>query len=181
MFEAVATFPDKKENLKFSWIKLANLASRALLQGLLNHIDILCVLPTGAGKSIVIYVYALCIRKLNPKGLVVVGQPLSALITEQHQNPLRVRVLTMSMGAKMKGTAVEALIPPSGQTSGDLFKDVTVEEACSGSFAVFFGHPEAFDSRPGQDVLRRMAKEEIIMAVMIDEVHQGPGCILIDI
>ena len=140
-------------------------------------------MPTGAGKSVVIYVYALCIRKLKPNGLVVVGQPLSALINEQHKNPLKVPVLTMSMGAQMKGTVIEASRLASGQNSVDdlLSKDVTLDEACSGTFAVLFGHPESFDCKPGQAVLRRMADAGMIVAVMIDEIHQGPWCIFIDI
>ena len=46
---------------------------------LLNNIDLLCVMPTGAGKGAGIFLYTLCIRKRNPKGLVVVGQPLSTM------------------------------------------------------------------------------------------------------
>ena len=77
----------------------------------------------------------------------------------------------MSMGAKLRGTA-----PPSGQESGVCPpKDVSVEEACGGHFAVFFSHPEALDSKPGQEVLRRMAREGMVMSVMLDEVHQGTG------
>ena len=135
---------------------------------LLNHIDILCVMPTGSGKSIVIYVYALCARKRNPKAIVVVAQPLSALIAEQHQNPLKVPVLSLSMGAQLRGTSLDCSSP-----AGDLSKEVTVAEACSGAYAVLFGHPEAFDSKPGQQILRQMAREKIISGVMLDEVHQG--------
>ena len=125
-------------------------------------------MPTGSGKSIVIYVYALCARKRNPKAIVVVGQPLSALIAEQHHNPLKVPVLSLSMGNQLRGTALESPSP-----AGSLSKEVTVAEACSGAYAVFFGHPEAFDSKPGQELLRKMAKEKIITGVMLDEVHQG--------
>ena len=67
----------------------------------------------------------------------------------------------MSMGAKLSGTAEGVLT------------DVSVEEACNGKFAVFFAHPEAFDSKKGQEVLRRMADNGMIMSVMLDEVHQG--------
>ena len=128
----------------------------------------LCVMPTGSGKSIVILVFALCARKRNPKAIVVVGQPLSALIAEQHHNPLKVPVLSLSMGAQLRGTSLE-----SSPLASNLSKEVTVAEACSGAYAVFFGHPEAFDSKPGQEILRQMAREDMITAVMLDEVHQG--------
>ena len=94
-------------------------------------------MPTGSGKGIVILVFALCVRKRNPKAIVVVGQPLSALITEQHQNSLKVPVLSLSMGGQLRGTAFEC--PPP---AGNLSREVTVAEACSGDYAVFFGHPE---------------------------------------
>ena len=125
-------------------------------------------MPTGSGKSIVIFVFALCARKRNPKAIVVVGQPLSALIAEQHHNPLKVPVLSLSMGAQLRGSSLE--FPSPG---GELSKEVTVAEACSGAFAVLFGHPEAFDSKPGQEILKQMARENIISGVMLDEVHQG--------
>ena len=135
---------------------------------LLNNIDILCVMPTGSGKTIVIFVFALCARKRNPKAIVVVGQPLSALIAEQHHNPLKVPVLSLSMGGQLRGSSLESPSP-----GGVVSKEVTIAEACCGAYAVFFGHPEAFDSKPGQEILRQMAREEIICAVVLDEVHQG--------
>ena len=125
-------------------------------------------MPTGSGKSIVIFVYALCARKRNPKAIVIVGQPLSALIAEQYHNPLKVPILSLSMGTQLRGTSLESPSPVGG-----LSKEVTVAEACSGDYAVFFGHPEAFDSKPGQEILRKMAQEKMITGVMLDEVHQG--------
>ena len=94
-------------------------------------------MPTGSGKSIVILLFALCARKRNPKAIVVVGQPLSALIAEQHNNPLKVPVLSLSMGAQLRGSSLES--PPP---AANLSKEVTLAEACSGAYAVFFGHPE---------------------------------------
>ena len=122
------------------------------------------------------YIYALCIKKLNPKGLVVVGMPLSSLILEQHKNALTVPILTLSMGSNIQGSVVEATGQPtlSGYGGGGcISEDISVEEVCSGKYGLLFAHPEALAARPGQEILRRMAKENMIHAVMVDEVHQG--------
>ena len=130
------------------------------------------------------YLYAMCVKKMNPRSLIVVGMPLSMLITEQHKNVMEVPVLTLTMGAKIQGTVVEARGQPtlSGQDSGNgVQQDVTLEEACSGKYGLLCGHPEAFASQPGQEMLRRMSKEGLIFAVMVDEVHQGNMAIYISI
>lgn len=123
-------------------------------------------MPTGAGKSLVVFLYALCIRRQKPKALVVVGQPLSALIAEQHRNPLGVPVLALSMGGNLRGSLGQVSTSPPSE-------DVLLDAACSGAYAVFFGHPEAFDSKLGQEILQRLAQEDLICAVLVDEVHQG--------
>lgn len=113
---------------------------------------------------------------MSPKSLVVVGMPLSMLIAEQHGNSFGVPVLTLTMGAKMKGTVVEAQGEPtlSGRDLGDTAQqDVSLDEACSGHFGLLCGHPESFASEPGQKILRKMSKEGMISGVMVDEVHQG--------
>ena len=146
------------------------------VNALLNHLNVLCVTPTGSGKSAVMYVFALCVKKLNPRGLIVVGMPLSMLIAEQHKNSWGLPVLTLTMGAKIKGTVVEAQGEPklAGQDSGDAApQDLTLEEACTGKYGLLFGHPEAFAGEPGQKILRKLSKEMMISAVMVDEVHQG--------
>ena len=146
------------------------------INALLTHHNLLCVTPTGSGKSIIMYMFALCIKKLYPKGLVVVGMPLSSLIMEQHTNTLAVPILTLTMGAKIQGTVVEAMGEPtlSGlDGGGGVSKDISVEEACSGKYGLLCGHPEALSAEPGQQILRRMAREGMINGVMVDEVHQG--------
>ena len=112
-------------------------------------------------------------KKKYPLALVVVGMPLSMLISEQHGNSFGVPVLTLTMGAKMKGTVAQGQPMLSGQEPGDAAQDVALEEACSGRFGLLIGHPEAFASEPGKKMLRRMSENEMICAVMVDEVHQG--------
>ena len=118
------------------------------------------------------YMYTLCIKKMNPKSLVVVGMPLSSLIDEQLNNSFKIPVLTLSMGAKLKGNSVEAHGQPSLAAQGSQ-QHLDIEEACSGKFGLLFGHPEAFASEVGQKMLRRLSDKLEIAAVMVDEVHQG--------
>ena len=66
--------------------------------------DLLVVMPTGSGKTAIMFVFAMAIRRLPPgfkgypstvsKSLVVVGMPLAMLILDQHSNPFKVRGFT---------------------------------------------------------------------------------------
>ena len=54
-------------------------AIKSLLQGL----DVLAVLPTGFGKSLIFQLYVLVKAKLQQSGVVLVVSPLSSLIKDQ--------------------------------------------------------------------------------------------------
>ena len=49
---------------------------------------------------------------------------------------------------------------------------VTLEEALGGKFLITFLHPEATSTEFGQKFLHSLAREGMIMGLVIDEVHQ---------
>lgn len=133
------------------------------------------------------YLVALCLRKIDPNSLVVVGMPLSAIINDQHKNMFKCDVATLSMGAQIRGTSLEAVGDPTlheGCNSSSspvvrggtqMTSSLSEEDVLSGRYSLLFSHPEAFSSKSGQKLLRALSRKGFIKAVFVDEVHQGRG------
>ena len=138
--------------------------------------DLLVVMPTGSGKTAIMYIFSLALRRLPPgfkgypatidKSIVVVGMPLAMLILDQHSNPFKVKVATLSMAASLSGTAVD----------GDSAPISLAELVANPDFNLLFGYPEAFASDVGQNLLRNLGQAGRLFGVFIDEAHLGlPG------
>lgn len=137
------------------------------------------VMPTGSGKTCIMYAFAKALRRLPPgfrgypptidKSLVVVGMPLAMLILDQHANPFGVKVATLSMSGSLSGTA-----PSSGGGASEPISTTDLVE--NPDFALLFGYPESFATEVGQNCLRALKQAGRIFGVFIDEAHLGlPG------
>ena len=118
------------------------------------------------------YLFATALRKLpgGEGGLIVVGMPLSNIISQQLQNSY-CPILTLSMSAEISGTSCQAtgeasLCNPSGQK-------ISLADAVSGRFFLLFTHPEAIETTEGQILMRELSRRGLIRGVVADEVHQG--------
>ena len=129
--------------------------------------------PLGSGKTLVMYLFATALRKMpgGEGGMVVVGMPLSNIISQQLENSY-CPILTLSMSAEISGTNCQATgeaslcIPSSRQK-------ISMAEAVSGRFFLLFTHPEALETTEGQLLMRELSKKGLIRGVVADEVHQG--------
>ena len=132
------------------------------MNALLNGLDVFAVIPTGSGKTLIVFLFTMAIRKLRAesKGLVIVGMPLSLIISQQLNNPW-CPVLTMSMGGQLMGL----------DNKGEAVT-ITLGEALSGTYCAVFMHPESTTTETGQKLLRGLAKEDLILGLFVDEVHQ---------
>ena len=127
--------------------------------------NVILVSPCGSGKMNVPLLATLVLREKlkNPRGVAIVTQPLSSIMNQKIQNDVcGAAVLSMAGELTTSGTYVE-----------DASLSCDLDDLLSGSFPVIFGHPESFDSKLGQHILRELQKLDRLILICLDEFHQG--------
>ena len=99
------------------------------------------------------------------RALISPGMPLTMLIQQQLENSFGCSVLCLSMSGHLTGSSEAAGLLSSGES-------LSVAEASSGKYRILFMHPEASITETGQQLLRELAKLDVIHGLFIDEVHQ---------
>eukprot|EP00058_Branchiostoma_floridae_P008797 XP_002594285.1 hypothetical protein BRAFLDRAFT_65141 [Branchiostoma floridae] len=121
-----------------------------VLKAFLDGKDVLALLPTGFGKSLIYQIAPLVSRKLGRQNpIVVVVSPLTALIEDQIREATRIGVTATHLG-------------DDNQRAGII----------NGEFQLVFGSPERFICQEQwRDMLSSTVYEENLLAVVVDEVH----------
>ena len=130
--------------------------------------NVVLVSPTGSGKMNVPLLSTLVLRKKLgiPKGVCIVTQPLSSIMNQKMKNDVcPAAVLSMD-----GGLAVSAV---DGEDEDGASLSCNLQDLLNGSYPVLFGHPESFDSKLGQHILRQLQKLDRLILICIDEFHQG--------
>ena len=144
----------------------------------MNRVDVVGILPTGSGKTLVFYLFSLALRKLPPGyksippsvsqgGLVLVSMPLSMLIQAQLSNPYGCKVASLSMAAEVSGTVCQAKGLSHLRCAGELISDA--ELVANNNFLLLFFHPEAIDDEKGRKLLRDLSRKGRIGGLLIDQ------------
>ena len=122
--------------------------------------------PTGSGKMSVPLLAVRVLREALgvPKGICIVTQPLSIIMNEKLKNKICEAAMLTMAGDLLVGACEE---------EGDARLSCSLEDLLSGRIHVLFGHPESFDSKMGQHILRELHKREMLILVCIDEFHQA--------
>ena len=109
--------------------------------------NLILINPTGSGKMTIPLLSALLLRK---KGVAIVTLPLSSIIKEKMSN----KICTAAV-LSMKGD----LATHSGN---DVDEDATLscdlDLLLDGKIVTLFGHPESFNTKLGQFILRELQK-----------------------
>ena len=126
--------------------------------------NLILVSPTGSGKMNVPLLATLVLRQKckNPKGIAIVTQPLTSIMKEKQKNPV-CKAAVLSMSGDLS----------SSEDNEDANLSCDLKEVLDGKFPVLFGHPESFDSKLGQHILRELQRLGRIILICIDEFHQG--------
>ena len=128
--------------------------------------NVVLISPTGSGKMNVPLLATLVLRERlgNPKGVCIVTQPLSSIMNEKVKNEI-CEAAVLSMSGELS-TSIS-----NGDEEASL--SCHLQDLLDGSYPVLFGHPESFDSKLGQHILRELQRLERLILVCIDEFHQG--------
>ena len=138
---------------------------RVAVNALGQMMNVILVSPCGSGKMNVPLLATLVLREKlkNPRGVAIVTQPLSSIMNQKIQNDVcGAAVLSMAGELTTSGTYIE-----------DASLSCDLDDLLSGSFPVIFGHPESFDSKLGQHILRELQKLDRLILICLDEFHQG--------
>ena len=149
-------------NMKYKPSEMQRVSINAL--GSLKNL--ILVSPTGSGKMNVPLLAALVLRKIlkKPKGVCIITQPLTSIMKQKMTNDVcSTAVLSMT----------GELVVSSAGVEDDATLSCKLQDLLSGLYPVLFGHPESFDSKLGQLILRELKKQDDLILVCIDEFHQG--------
>ena len=128
--------------------------------------NVILISPTGSGKMNVPLLTTMVLREKlgNSKGVCIVTQPLSSIMNQKMKNDVcEAAVLSMS----------GELTTSTGCDDEDASLSCNLQELLNGKFPILFGHPESFDSKLGQHILRELQKLDRVIMLCIDEFHQG--------
>ena len=99
---------------------------------------------------------------LQPKGICLVTQPLTSIMNDKKQNDV-CNVAVLSMKGDLSGSLADANASLS----------CLLDDLMDGKYPVIIGHPESFDTQLGQQILKELHRQGMIILVCIDEFHQS--------
>ena len=140
-----------------------------LLTAISQQKSIVLVSPTGSGKMSVPLVAVHVLRKVLgiPKGVCIVTQPLTNIMNEKLNNNI-CEAAVLSMAGELRTSNDDS--PIDGK---DANLSCQLGDLLDGRYPVLFSHPESFDSKMGQHILKELQKRGMLILVCIDEFHQG--------
>jgi bloom syndrome protein len=159
------------------------------LEHIFFNFDVLCVLPTGYGKSLIFHLVpallfakkhfidrGFCLWNLDMSvatTIVIVVSPLNALISNQIA-----RLASSGLRASVLGVRKMVAVADDGNDLDALdcdFRLCEEEKLRAGYYHIVFAHPESFIScEYGRQLLNNKTYQDNICAIVIDEAH----CIL---
>ena len=162
--------------------------------------DVMCVLPTGYGKSLIFHLLPMLLfAKFKLRGeflhawrsksfstvavnsIVIVVSPLNSLISDQisrlQRSGIRASIVNVNKEPKPEFSSDEELDDTADDTDSDTnvkidFGLCEEQKLRSGHYQVIFAHPEAVvSSKYGRELLLSKTYQENVCAVVVDEAH----------
>ncbi|XP_028416773.1 ATP-dependent DNA helicase Q1-like isoform X2 [Dendronephthya gigantea] len=152
------------------------------LEYILNGKDVIGVLPTGFGKSLIFHILPYFMPTKKRSNIVLVICPLNSIIEDQLKI-LKDRGISANVlvGRSKDRSEIEKLFSSSPATedksSNENLSHLTEEDyqipndILNGECSIVFAHPEALLSKEGRKLMTSQIYQDNVVACVIDEAH----------
>ena len=135
---------------------------------LLQGVDVLAVLPTGFGKSLLFHLLPELLPRKSENNIVIVVCPLNSIIEDQ------IKILTgrniPAAVLQLEHEKTETLFGSSATTSTTVQQTIP-SKVQEGEVNFLFSHPESLLSPDGRSLLKSEVYQRNVVACVIDEAH----------
>ena len=139
------------------------------LESLLQGRDVLTVLPTGYGKSLLFQLLPFFLPSKGERNIVIVVFPLNSIIEDQLETLKKMNI----KAALLKTRHHESIIPSftNPKSTAEVEVCLITEDVLKGNIDILLAHPEDLLSENGRNVLRSSVYQRRVAACAFDEVY----------
>lgn len=143
------------------------------LEYILQGQDVIGVLPTGFGKSMIFHLLPKFLPARANKNIVIVVSPLNSIIDDQLKVLKNRRIKAGVLQHVHSRNTTEKLFGPTepSEDEGNIVKLSIHEDLSNGQCSIVFAHPEALLSKEGRELLASKVFQKNVAACVIDEAH----------
>ena len=139
---------------------------------LLKHQDIIAVLPTGFGKSLLFQLLPDFLPVKADKNIVIVVCPLNSIIEDQlkvlQKRGIAADVLQINND---KREGIDSLFNYSEDESAERSLSNPSARLMNGDVQIVFAHPEALLSKEGRELMNSKVFQRNVVGCVVDEAH----------
>ena len=136
--------------------------------------DVIGVLPTGFGKSMLFHLLPHFIPVKTTRNIVIVVCPLNSIIEDQLKvlKDRRITADVLQLAVNEKEPA-ENLFGNEQEPSEHVVPDSTKfpRDVVNGNTSIVFAHPEALLSKEGRELMGSKVFQDNVVACIVDEAH----------
>ena len=171
-FERSVDYAKKEFNIEFRLRE----KQQETLQHLFEGRDVISVLPTGYGKSVIYQLLPWMFQKKHDQEtpmIVLVVSPLTALMEDQVMELRQRGVSTCFLNIHgTSGKYTQAMSDPDEEDEPVYCcKGVTLSHVADGDFNILYLHPEALRNSDLQRIIRSHLYANRVCCVVVDEAH----------
>ena len=141
---------------------------------MLRGFDVITVLPTGFGKSLLFQLLPDFLPVKSCQNIVLVVSPLSSIIEDQISalNTIGISADVLPMVNSPLNYKAESFFDHTGDENEEADETCKVsKELIEGKVKLVFGHPESLLSTCGRKLLKSEVYQKNVVACVIDEAH----------
>ena len=143
---------------------------------LLKGLDVIAVLPTGFGKSLLFQLLPDFLPVKADKNIVIVACPLNSIIEDQLKvlQDIGVTADVLQL-ASDEWEATESLFHSENESNRSNADELKLKNLCTklvhGNIQIVFAHPEALLSKEGRELMKSQVYQRNVVACVVDEAH----------